>query len=252
MARISNILFVTGTDTGVGKTTVSALLITALRQRGISVGVMKPVETGCARLSTGELIPNDGLRLLKAAGEKQSLEEVVPYRFTTPVSPLDASEVDGREISINVLTSTLHSVASRFSLVIVEGAGGALVPITAKLTFLDLACEWNAKTLIVVGSKLGCLNHALLTFEAHEKREILCLGYVFNDLFAGSQTSDSSIRSNRETLRSLAQTHYEMKELAYLPQFSEAEETDFLQNTAPSRFISTLAESVIADFGLSS
>jgi len=177
-ARLAG-LFVTGTDTGVGKTLITAGLAYALRVRGIDVGVMKPVETGCPTRD-GRLRPTDALALREAAGSRDALDLINPYRFREPLAPMVAAERSRRSIDVGRLLERFRRLADRHTVMLVEGAGGLLVPITEKLSFLDLAVRLGLPVLVVIGSKLGALNHARLTVEAVRAAGVPVAGAIVN------------------------------------------------------------------------
>ncbi|MEN8182011.1 MAG: dethiobiotin synthase, partial [Myxococcota bacterium] len=127
-------LFVTGTDTGVGKTLVACALVRELRRRGHDVGAMKPVETG-----VGTEGPLDARALRAAAGDGDPLELVCPERFSLPAAPTAAARRAGREVSLEAIGRAFRTLSERHALLIVEGAGGLLVPLNAKTTMADLA-----------------------------------------------------------------------------------------------------------------
>lgn len=176
----TNIIFVTGTDTGVGKTTVTGLLAAGLRSRGLQVGVFKPAETGCNLGPDGKLLAADALRLRTLAGSTQPAEEVCPYAFAEPLAPAIAARRTGRAIDFRWLCTHIQSHAQRYDLAFVEGAGGWLVPLAPQLTFADLALALGADVLVVVANRLGALNHALLTVQHVRMCALRCVGYVWN------------------------------------------------------------------------
>ena len=172
-------LFVTGTDTGVGKTLITAGLTHALRVRGIDVGVMKPVETGC-RARNGRLRPPDALTLREAAGSRDAMDLINPYRFREPLAPMVAAERSRRTIEVERILERFGRLGDRHAMMLVEGAGGLLVPITEKLSLLDLAARLRLPLLVVVGSRLGALNHARLTVEAALAARVQVAGAIVN------------------------------------------------------------------------
>jgi dethiobiotin synthetase len=172
-------LFVTGTDTGVGKTLITAGLARAMRAQGIDVGVMKPVETGCPTRNR-RLRPLDALTLREAAQSRDALDLINPYRFRMPLAPMVAAERSGRRIDVGRLEERFARLADRHSVVLVEGAGGPLVPITDELSFLDLAIRLKLPLLIVIGSRLGAINHARLTVEAALAARVPVAGAILN------------------------------------------------------------------------
>ena len=172
-------LFVAGTDTGVGKTLITAGLGYALRSLGIDVGVMKPVETGCPTRA-GRLRPLDALTLREATGARDALDLINPYRFHEPLAPMVAAERSGRHIDVGRLEERFARLADRHSVVLVEGAGGLLAPITKETSCLDLAVKLKLPLLVVIGSRLGALNHARLTVEAALHARVPVAGAILN------------------------------------------------------------------------
>lgn len=151
-------LGVTGTDTGVGKTVVAAAVIGLLRRRGLSVAAMKPVETGVA-----DGRPADALRLAQAAGAADPLTDVCPCSFAEPVAPLVAAERSGRSVDPMLLDAALERLSAGRDAVIVEGAGGLLVPLTRLMSYADLFARWRLGVIVVAANRLGALNHVRLT-----------------------------------------------------------------------------------------
>jgi dethiobiotin synthetase len=166
-------LFVSGTDTGVGKTFVACALARGLREAGIDLGVMKPVETGVP--ATGA---QDALALREAAGVDDPLELVCPLRFALPAAPEAAARVEGRRASLAPIREAFEELCARHAFVLVEGAGGLLVPFDPDTTMADLARELALPVLIVARASLGTINHTRLTLEAMETRGLELLGVV--------------------------------------------------------------------------
>jgi dethiobiotin synthetase len=169
-------VFITGTDTAVGKTVVTAALIAALRQRHVTVGAMKPVETGC-QVSDGE---SDAVRLRQAAGMAEPLELIAPYRFEAPLAPLAAAQDTGRKIDPAKIHAAYQTIASRYSCVLIEGIGGVRVPITEDVEVIDLIRTLGLPTVVVGRAALGGVNHAMLTVEALQRRNITVLALALN------------------------------------------------------------------------
>lgn len=168
-------VFITGTGTGVGKTLVGGALSAYLRIfKGLSVGVMKPIETG-------EDSPSDGLILKKLSGTEDPLSEIVPYKFKKPVSPEVASFEEGRPIDVERLTSIFENLRKRHDCLIVEGAGGLLVPIKEGFFFSDLVRLWKMPVVVVSENKLGTINHTLLTCHFLDSQGIEVLGVILNE-----------------------------------------------------------------------
>jgi dethiobiotin synthetase len=185
-------LFITGTDTGVGKTLVAVGLVASLKESGIDVGVMKPIETGF-RLSS-----SDSAFLKKAAGVSDSLESISPYRLKHPLSPFAAAHIEKVSIRFERIKGAYQRLSKEHQAVLVEGAGGLLVPITRKTTMADLAIQLKLPVLIVSRTSLGTLNHTLLTAEVARCRGIPVVGVIFNHL---DQKIGLAERTNSSTIR---------------------------------------------------
>lgn len=164
-------LFVTGTDTGVGKTVVACAITAALVGRGLRVGVMKPCETGGG---------DDALRLIRASGRAWPLDDVSPYRLAMPASPLAAGSHERRIVSLDVIIAASCRVRAASDTMIVEGAGGLLVPLSASVSTADLVARLGLRLLVVARPSLGTINHTLLTIEAARARGIDVAGFVFS------------------------------------------------------------------------
>jgi dethiobiotin synthetase len=188
VAQMGKGIFVTGTDTGVGKTVVTACLVSILAKRGFDVGVMKPVETGCHKRSH-RLVPRDAAFLKAVSGSGDPLSLINPYRFSKPLAPLIAAEIDHKNIEVKRIHSAYQKLREKHDILFVEGAGGLLVPLVGKLTNLDLILELNLPVLLVVGSKLGAVNHALLTLNWAKENGVKILGVFINQLHPGSRKS---------------------------------------------------------------
>jgi len=174
-------LFVTGTDTGVGKTRVAAALCRGLAARGIRVAAMKPVASGCALTPEG-LRNEDALTLLAAMNVRARYSDVNPYAFAPAIAPHIAAREAGVDIDFNVLDRAYERLRMQSQALIVEGAGGWLAPLDSSRAFADLAVHWRMDVVLVVGMRLGCLNHALLTAESIERRGLRLRGWVANSI----------------------------------------------------------------------
>jgi dethiobiotin synthetase len=174
-------LFVTGTDTGVGKTRIAAALCRAFAAAGLRVAAMKPVASGCERTLQG-LRNEDALALLAAMNVRARYDEVNPYAFAPAIAPHIAAQEAGIDIDFAVLDRAYERLRLRSEALIVEGAGGWLAPLDATRGFADLAAHWQLDVVLVVGLRLGCLNHALLTVESIERRGLRLRGWVANSI----------------------------------------------------------------------
>ncbi len=168
-------LFVTGTDTGVGKTEVAAALVAGWRARGLDVGAMKPAQSG---VEDGEVTDADRLRA--AAGGGDPAELVCPYSLRAPLAPAVAARLEGVEISLDRVLDAARELARRHAALVVEGAGGLLVPFTSRLTYADLAKALGMPVLVVARAGLGTVNHTALTVEALRARGLAPAGVVLN------------------------------------------------------------------------
>ena len=192
-------IFITGTDTGVGKTLVACGLAALLRESGYRVGVMKPAETGCAE-KDGQLFPQDAFYLKEASGCNEPLEKICPYRLRDPLAPSMAAVREGANIDISVLSEIYQQISSAHDITLVEGAGALLVPLLPHYTYADLAKLLKLPLLVVAANRLGVINHLLLTLEHASCRGLRVLGYVFNRL---SNEPSLAADTNREALLSL-------------------------------------------------
>ena len=192
-------LFITGTDTGIGKTLVGSGIAAALTAQGKRVGVLKPAETGCD-MRDGELYPDDAMRLAGYALSTLPIETVCPYRFSPPVAPSVAAEQAGVTIQPERIVEVFQTIADQHEVTLVEGAGGLLVPLVGRYSFADLARDLGIPILVVVGSKLGALNHTLLTLHCIAARGLPLAGYILNH---PTPTTDDAIRTNATTLANL-------------------------------------------------
>lgn len=177
-------IFITGTDTGVGKTYVACGIAAALRSTGIDVGVMKPAETGCPARN-GKLVPLDAMRLMKAAGAKDVLGLVNPYRFRKPLAPSVAARMERKSVRSKKILDSYDALSRRHDFMIVEGAGGIMVPLAGDYLFLDLAKALGLPALIVARPGLGTINHTLLTVGALRGGGIKIKGVIINYTFGG-------------------------------------------------------------------
>lgn len=198
-------LFVTGTDTRVGKTEVAAALIRGCRAGGLDVAGMKPAQSG---VEAG--VPTDADRLLEAAGGGDDPALVCPYAFAAPLAPGVAARLEGREISLERILEAARALAARHAALVVEGAGGLLVPLTPRHTYADLGAALGMPVLVVARAGLGTVNHTALTCEALRARGLEVKGVVLNRL---SAASDPSEPHNAAEIERIAAVHV----LASLP-----------------------------------
>lgn len=191
-------IFVTGTDTDVGKTYVAALLARALVAKGVRVGVYKPAASGC-RSVEGSLVADDALALWNAAGQPGTIEQVCPQCFAAPLAPHLAARAEGKQIDAQRLRSGLAAWRD-YDFVIVEGAGGLLSPISEHELVADLAADVGLPLLVVAANRIGVVNQVLMTLCAarHHTKALPVLGVVLNEL--RDAADDPSVATNASEL----------------------------------------------------
>lgn len=174
-------VFVTGTDTEIGKTFCSRLLMMALQQRGLSVAGMKPVASG-GEYHSGKLVNDDALQLQQQSDHDLPYEWVNPYVFEPPIAPHLAAFQAGRVIEAEPIRQSFSRLQQQSDQVVVEGVGGWRVPLSDTLSVSDLPVLLELPVVLVVGMRLGCLNHALLTMESIEQAGIKVAGWIANSI----------------------------------------------------------------------
>ena len=179
-------VFITGTDTGVGKTVVTAALALALRARGADVGVVKPVQTG----------DGDAAELKRLAGLAEPLEEIAPFSFAAPLAPLVAARLERVSLELDAVAARVRELAARHEVTLVEGAGGLLAPVGPDWTVADLAGVLSLPLLVVARAGLGTVNHTLLTVREAGRRGLDVAGVVLNG------PEDESSATNGELIES--------------------------------------------------
>lgn len=172
--------FIAGTDTDIGKTVATCEYIKKLSQDGTRIAPYKPVAAGCELDTQGKKINGDALALMAASNLELEYDEVNPYPLMIPASPHLAAPKDGIEIKLEALSTGLHKLQQKADIVLVEGAGGWRVPLTESMGLSSWVIEQKLPVIIVVGIKLGCLNHALLTYEAIKNDGLEVAGWIAN------------------------------------------------------------------------
>ena len=191
--------FITGTDTGVGKTYVACKLIRNYVAQGYKTIGMKPVAAG-SDLVNGQWVNDDVLRLEEASNVKAPRELINPYSFKEAVAPHIAAEKAGIEVKIDVIKQAFQALAKLADIVIVEGAGGFLVPLNNQQSMADLPAALDIPVILVVGMKLGCINHSLLTVEAIKARGLKLHGWVANQIEPEMAFYDENITTIAEKI----------------------------------------------------
>jgi dethiobiotin synthetase len=188
--------FVTGTDTGVGKTLVSCALLHAFAARGVRVAGFKPVAAGCDEDDHNA----DALALRAASTPQLTYGQVNPYCFVPALAPHIAARFSGVRIELARIMASYHELEAQAEQVVVEGAGGLLVPLNEQQDSSDLARELGLPLIVVVGMRLGCLNHALLTVRAITECGLECAGWVANAVEPGMPALQENIEALRQRI----------------------------------------------------
>jgi dethiobiotin synthetase len=200
--------FVAGTDTGVGKTRVSAALLAAGRAEGLAVMGMKPVASGAEPIA-GRMASDDALQLAAASGQSTDYDELNPYCLEVAISPHIAAKLANIDINIAKIVTIAGSLQAKSDLLLIEGAGGWYTPISDRESMADLARALGLPVLLVVGLKLGCLNHARLSLEAIRQGGCRFAGWIGNHI-------DPEFMAPAENLATLGQL-LGVEPLAVLP-----------------------------------
>ena len=191
--------FVTGTDTGVGKTFVSSMLVRQFARRGLRSVGMKPVASGCERVD-GRLVSEDAAQLLAASNVELSIDDINPYAFEPAIAPHIAAQQAGMRIDLDHIQTVFERLQAQVDVVIVEGAGGFYVPLGEQHDMADLAVKLGLPVILVVGMRLGCINHALLTAEAIRQRGLTLAGWVANQVDPGMAMLEENLQTLRQRM----------------------------------------------------
>ena len=192
--------FVIGTDTNVGKTYVASALVRHFAAKGYSTIGMKPIASGCMRNGNGGLLNDDVSALATASNVPASLDLINPYRFEPAIAPHIAAAQVEKIIDCEVIKLAYQQLKALADVVIVEGAGGFLVPLNNQETLADLAVLLNIPVILVVGMRLGCINHALLTVEAIKSRGLTLAGWVANRVDAEMPVFEENLVSLQQRI----------------------------------------------------
>jgi dethiobiotin synthetase len=191
--------FVTGTDTGVGKTRMATALCRKFVGAGRRVAAMKPVASGCVPTPDG-LRSEDAMALQGAMNVRAPYAEINPYAFEPAIAPHIAAMEAGCAIEFSVLDRCFERLALQSDVMIIEGAGGWLAPLDSQRTFADLAAHWQLEVILVVGLRLGCLNHALLTTESIQRRGLRLRGWIGNSVEPDFPRRDKNLTALRSRI----------------------------------------------------
>ncbi|MFC3031336.1 dethiobiotin synthase [Pseudoalteromonas fenneropenaei] len=192
--------FITGTDTEVGKTHVTALLLKYLAHKQKPALGFKPIAAG-AEMAFGQLVNVDALTLIEASTVHGQYEQINPFCFAAPVAPHIAAKREGKSLSVAMLHEAFREVKTLGAdYTLVEGAGGWMIPLNEQQYFADWVFEAKLPVILVVGMKLGCLNHALLTLQAIEQSGAICVGWVANQVDPQMQEYDENLATLKQHL----------------------------------------------------
>jgi dethiobiotin synthetase len=181
------VIFVAGTDTGVGKTVVAGAMAAALKVRGFRVGVMKPISCGGIE---------DVAYLKKCAGVDDGIHLINPIRLKHPLSPNVAAILEKVTINLKAVDAAFKRLEAKYEVLVIEGCGGLLVPIKDNFFVIDLIKRYHCETILVSRSGLGAINHSLLSLEALKARKIKPLGIIFNRLSGGALSTAERTNPN--------------------------------------------------------
>lgn len=187
-------LFITGTDTGIGKTAVALGLMAAFQKNGLTVAGMKPVSAGCELTEKG-LRNEDAVLLMNQASVELPYDLINPYAFKSAVAPHIAAEQVGVEMQIEPLVAGFNNIKQQCDIVLVEGAGGWLVPLNKNESMADVAKSMDLKIILVVGMRLGCLSHALLTQNSIKQTGLIFAGWVANYVTPDFPSSEENLQT---------------------------------------------------------
>lgn len=216
-------IFVTGTDTGVGKTVVTAAIVAALRAEGLNIGVWKPVQSG-GLIGAGM---TDAERLLQITGIMERPETVASFTFKEPLTPMLAAKQAGVKLTLGGILAAGEPLMKRYDALFIEGVGGVAVPLTDDAMVADLIAQLRIPVLIVARSGLGTINHTLLTASMLRQRAIPIVGIVMNDGELPDQKDDPSAATNAE----LIERYSGLKVLGRFPRLHQAADTETLIQT---------------------
>ncbi len=174
--------FITGTDTGVGKTLIASALLILLKQKGFKTLALKPIATGCLATIKG-LRNTDACLLKKHMTEKLLYKQVNPIAFYEPIAPHIAAQNERQELTVNSIVEVCRDTLNKSAdFLIIEGVGGWLVPLNFHETTADLVVAFGYPVILVIGMRIGCINHTLLTIESMEKKQIKIAGWIANTI----------------------------------------------------------------------
>ena len=221
--------FITGTDTGVGKTLIAGAIARALSLQGRRVGVMKPFESGCRR-DGDTVVPADALFLRNMAGSQDDLALICPYAFERPLAPGVAARLEHVSISLEKVQEIYSQLSAQHAIMLVEGAGGLMVPISEEQLIIDVVRLLQLPLIIVARSALGTINHTLLTVREAQRAGIRVCGIILNKV---SPEPDEAEATNPEVIRKFSNVPL-LGQVPYIP-VDKRGDSDFLASLAQSK-----------------
>jgi dethiobiotin synthetase len=221
--------FITGTDTGVGKTLIAGAIARALSLQGRRVGVMKPFESGCRR-NGDTLVPADALYLRNMAGSQDDLALICTYAFERPLAPGVAARLEHVSISLEKVQEIYSQLSAQHDIMLVEGAGGLMVPISEEQLIIDVVRLLQLPLIIVARSALGTINHTLLTVKEAQRGGIRVCGIILNKV---SPEPDEAEDTNPEVIRKFSNVPL-LGQVPYIP-VDKRGDSDFLASLAQSK-----------------
>ena len=218
--------FIAGTDTGVGKTLIAGAIARALSLQGRRVGVMKPFESGCRR-DGDSVVPADALFLRNMAGSQDDLALICPYAFERPLAPGIAARSEHVAINIETVQKIFNQLSAPYDIMLVEGAGGLMVPISEELLMIDVIGLLKLPLIIVARTALGTINHTLLTVREAQRAGIRVCGIILNKV---SPEQDEAEDTNPEVIRKFSNVPL-LGQVPYIPEVKRAN-PEFLSSLA--------------------
>ncbi len=238
----SKAIFVTGTDTGVGKTFLSALLVKLLNEAGVRTTYFKPVATGC---ESGNILPEDVAFVSEVAQVDLSDPIHCPVRYQKPLAPLAAARLEDRPVSLGLIVERFNTLAKSNEFVVVEGVGGLMVPLAPGYLVADLMQELGLPSVVVARPGLGTINHTLMTIQGLQKRGIPVLGFITS---GHKQEGDEAAQTSPALIEEFSGTRF----LGHVPLFEPGRISveAFLEKKAP--FLRRFVEEHISESSTSS
>ncbi len=214
--------FITGTDTNIGKTAITCSLIAKLTEEGFCVGGMKPVAAGC-HIEKGYMISDDVKKIAEVSNADININEINPYQFEAPIAPHISFQKNKKEIDIHLIKKYLRSFENKMDYLFMEGVGGYAVPLTENFSTANLIEALNIPIILVVGVKLGCINHALLTVESILNKKQKLSGWVANRIDEHMLAYDDNVSFLKENINAPC-----LGEVPYLKNFDPYRASKFI------------------------